>query len=51
MALRGGLEALEHASVTLRGLARSVLDSTGIASEAAPVRDRETRVQLASVLR
>ena len=50
MALRGGLEALEHAALTLRGLARSVLDSTGIASEASPVRDRETRVQLASVL-
>jgi len=43
-------EALEHAALTLRGLARSVLDSTGIASEASPVRDRETRVQLASVL-
>ena len=50
VALRGGLEALEHAALTLRGLARSVLDSTGIASEASPVRDRETRVQLASVL-
>jgi hypothetical protein len=50
VALRGGLEALEHAALTLRGLARSVLDSTGIASEASPVRDRATRVQLASVL-
>jgi hypothetical protein len=50
VALRGGLEALEHAALTLRGLARSVLDSTEIASEASPVRDRETRVQLASVL-
>jgi hypothetical protein len=50
VALRGGLEALEHAALTLRGLARSVLDSAEVASEASPVRDRETRVQLASVL-
>ena len=50
VALRGGLEALEHAALTLRGLARSVLDSTGIATEASPIKDRETRVQLASVL-
>jgi hypothetical protein len=50
VALRGGLEALEHAALTLRGLARSVLDSTGIDTEASPVRDRETRTQLASVL-
>jgi hypothetical protein len=48
--MRGGLEALEHAALTLRGLARSVLDSAGIPSGASPVRDRETRVQLASVL-
>ena len=50
VALRGGLEALEHAALTLRGLARSVLDSAEIATEASPVKDRETRVQLASVL-
>jgi hypothetical protein len=50
VALRGGLEALEHAALTLRGLARSVLDSAEIDSECSPVRDRETRVQLASVL-
>ncbi len=50
VALRGGLEALEHAALTLRGLARSVLDSAEIATEAGPVRDKETRVQLASVL-
>jgi len=48
--MRGGLEALEHAALTLRGLARSVLDSAGSSSEASPVRDRETRVQLASLL-
>ena len=50
VALRGGLEALEHAALTLRGLARSVLDSAGIDSECSPLRDGETRVQLASVL-
>ena len=50
VALRGGLEALEHAALTLRGLARSVLDSAEIATEASPVKDRDTRIQLASVL-
>jgi hypothetical protein len=48
--LRGGLEALEHAALTLRGLARSVLDSAEIASKESPVRDHCTRVRLASVL-
>ena len=50
VALRGGVEALEHAALTLRGLARSVLDSAGIATRESPVRDRCTRVRLASVL-
>jgi hypothetical protein len=50
VALRGGVEALEHAALTLRGLARSVLDGTGLASECSPVRDSATRVRLASVL-
>lgn len=50
VALRGGLEALEHGALTLRGLARSVLDSTEIASEASPIRDLCTRRRLASVL-
>jgi hypothetical protein len=50
VALRGGVEALEHAALTLRGLARSVLDSAGIASECSPIRDGGTRVRLASVL-
>jgi Aromatic acid exporter family member 1 len=50
VALRAGLEAIEHATLTLRGLARSVLDSAGIASAASPVRDRCTRNRLASVL-
>jgi hypothetical protein len=50
VALRGGLETLEHAAVTLRGLARSVLDSTRLTSDASPVRDERTRDRLASVL-
>jgi Fusaric acid resistance protein-like len=50
VALRSGLEALEHAALTLRGLARSVLDSAGIATAESPVRDHCTRVRLASVL-
>ena len=50
VALRSALEALEHAALTLRGLTRSVLDSTGIANEASPIRDVYTRKRLASVL-
>jgi uncharacterized membrane protein YccC len=50
VALRGGLEALEHATLTLRSLTRSVLDSAGIGSDASPVRDPCTRNRLASVL-
>jgi hypothetical protein len=50
VALRGGLETLEHAALTLRGLARSVLDSTRVTSDASPVRNEETRDRLASVL-
>jgi Aromatic acid exporter family member 1 len=50
VALRGGVEALEHAALTLRGLARSVLDSAGLATKESPVRDHCTRVRLASVL-
>jgi hypothetical protein len=50
VALRGGLEALEHATLTLRGLTRAVLDSAETASAASPVRDQVTREQLASFL-
>jgi Aromatic acid exporter family member 1 len=50
VALRGGVEALEHAALTLRGLSRSILDSAGIASECSPIRDSATRIRLASVL-
>jgi hypothetical protein len=50
VALRQGLETLEHAAVTLRVLARSVLDSARIDSNASPVRDEQTRARLAGVL-
>jgi len=50
VALRGGLESLEHAALTLRGLARSVLDSSRLDNDASPVRDEQTRERLASVL-
>jgi len=50
VALRGGLESLEHAALTLRGLARSVLDSSRLENGASPVRDEQTRERLASVL-
>jgi hypothetical protein len=49
-ALRDGLETLEHATVTVRGLARSILDSAGIDSDHSPARDPRTRARLAGVL-
>jgi hypothetical protein len=48
--LRGGLETLEHAALTLRFLARSVIDASRVESDASPVRDAETRERLAAVL-
>jgi hypothetical protein len=50
VALRGGLEALEHATLTIRGLARAVLDSAGSGSKLSPVRDERARERLAAVL-
>jgi hypothetical protein len=50
VALRGGLETLEHATVTVRGLARSILDSAEIDSDRSPVRDEQTRARMAGVL-
>jgi hypothetical protein len=49
-ALRAGLGALEQSSAYLRGLARSVIESARIDSDASPVRDAETRTRLADVL-
>ena len=50
VALRTGLESLEHSALYLRGLTRSIIDSTRVTSEASPVRDAETRARLADVL-
>jgi len=50
VSLRGGLEALEHAALTVRGLARSVLDGARIDSSGNPFRDAATRARLADVL-
>jgi hypothetical protein len=50
VSLRGGLEALEHAALTVRGLARSVLDGARIDRSANPFRDAATRARLADVL-
>lgn len=49
-ALRGGLETLEHATLSLRFLARSVSDATRMDSDASPVREADTRAHLAAVL-
>ncbi len=50
VSLRGGLEALEHAALTVRGLARSVLDGAQIDSSGNPFRDAATRARLSDVL-
>jgi fusaric acid resistance family protein len=50
IALRRGLETLEHSALTLRALARAMIDSSRIESEASPVRDSETRAWLGTVL-
>lgn len=49
-ALRGGLETLEYAALSLRFLANSVNDATRVSSTASPVRDADTRAHLAAVL-
>ncbi len=48
--LRRRLEALEHATLTIRGIARSLNDSAGI-EEVNPVRDPEATRRIADVLR
>jgi uncharacterized membrane protein YgaE (UPF0421/DUF939 family) len=50
ISLPAGVEALQHAALTIRVLARSVTDSSRIDSEASPVRDPEIRARLAAVL-
>ena len=49
VALRDGLETLEHAAVTVRGIARSIADSARM--DAGPLRDAEVRERVASALR
>jgi uncharacterized membrane protein YgaE (UPF0421/DUF939 family) len=51
VALRRGLETLEHTALTLRALTHAMIDSSRIESEASPVRDSETRAWLGTVLR
>jgi uncharacterized membrane protein YgaE (UPF0421/DUF939 family) len=48
--LREGIDTLERAATDMRVLARSVADSARIDSDDSPVRDAETRAQLAAVL-
>jgi uncharacterized membrane protein YccC len=48
--LREGLETLEQAALTLRFLARSVIDATRVSGEEGLVRDADTRAHLAAVL-
>ena len=49
--LRRRLEALEHATVTTRGIARSLNDSAGLSNEVNPVRDPHAATGVADVLR
>jgi len=48
--LRHVLETLEHAAITVRGIARSLADSAGLAEDDSPVRDQDIRDRLAAVL-
>jgi uncharacterized membrane protein YgaE (UPF0421/DUF939 family) len=49
--LRRRLERLEHATVTIRGIARSLNDSAGLSDEVNPVRDLYAARPVADVLR
>jgi hypothetical protein len=49
--LRGRLEALEHATLTIRGIARSLNDSAGLSYEVNPVRDPHAAIRVADELR
>jgi uncharacterized membrane protein YgaE (UPF0421/DUF939 family) len=48
--LRDGVATLERAATDMRVLARSVADSARLDSEDSPIRDEQTRAQLAAVL-
>jgi uncharacterized membrane protein YgaE (UPF0421/DUF939 family) len=49
--LRRRLETLEHATLTIRGIARSLEDSAGLSDEVNPVRDAHAAERVADVLR
>jgi uncharacterized membrane protein YgaE (UPF0421/DUF939 family) len=51
VALRLRLETLEHAAIVIRAFARSMADSIRLAGDDSPMRDPQTREQLAEVLR
>jgi hypothetical protein len=48
--LRGRLEAVEHAAITARGLARSLVDSAGLAEDDSPVRNRNIGMRLGAAI-
>jgi len=49
--LRARLENLEHATLTIRGIARSLNDSAGLADESSPVHDQQATRRVADELR
>jgi hypothetical protein len=49
--LSDGLQTLEHAAITMRGLARSMADLAGLGEEHSSMREPEERTRLAGVLR
>ena len=48
--MRGGLETMEHAALSVRMLARSIADSARVAGDQGPVHDEQIRLRLAAVL-
>jgi uncharacterized membrane protein YgaE (UPF0421/DUF939 family) len=49
--LRDGLETLDHAAITIRGMARSLADLTQLGEENSSMQEEDQRSRLASVLR
>ncbi|HEX3924519.1 MAG TPA: FUSC family protein [Streptosporangiaceae bacterium] len=50
VSLRDRLDVLEHAAITLRGIARSLADSLRLAGQDSPWQDQAARARLASAL-
>jgi hypothetical protein len=48
--LRRRLEAVEHAAITVRGLARSLADSAGLAEDDSPIRNRNIGIRLGAAI-